>query len=104
MPDLRNSRVIDIISALRGRGFIVEVHDAHADAGEAEARYGVRPRASLDGAGAYHCVVGAVAHDAYRKFTPETFARLLVGDGLVADVKGMWRGIALPAGCRRWQL
>ncbi len=103
VPDLRNSRVIDVISTLRARGFVVDVHDVHADAEEAEARYGVRLKTSLDGAGGYHCVIGAVPHEAYTKFTSETFAGLLGPGGVVADVKGMWRSTALPPGCRRWQ-
>ena len=104
VPDLRNSRVIDIIDGLRQRGFVVDVHDAQADADEAEAHYGVRPKASLDGANGYHCVIGAVAHDAYTEFTPKTFDALLEPGGVIADVKGMWRKMDLPAGYRRWQL
>ena len=104
VPDLRNSRVIDIISALRERGFAVDVHDAHADAGEAEALYGVRLEADLGRAAGYHCVIGAVPHESYTEFTPETFETLLGPGGLVADVKGMWRGVRLPSGYRRWQL
>ena len=49
-------------------------------------------------------VIGAVAHDAYCDFTAETFARIAAPDALIADVKGMWRHTALPAGMRRWQL
>ena len=104
VPDLRNSRVVDIISALRDRGFVVDVHDAFADADEAEACYGLRPRATLDGANGYHCVIGAVSHEAYTKFTPDTFQGLLEDKGVVADVKGMWRHLKLPACYRRWQL
>ena len=104
VPDLRNSRVIDIIDGLRQRGFVVDVHDAHANADEAEAHYGVRPKSSLEGASGYHCVIGAVSHDDYTKFTPETFESLLEAGAVVADVKGMWRNMELPAGYRRWQL
>ena len=74
------------------------------DVDEAEAHYGVRPKASLDGANGYHCVIGAVAHDAYTEFTPKTFDALLEPGGVIADVKGMWRKMDLPAGYRRWQL
>ena len=54
-------------------------------------------------AGGYDCLIGAVAHDAYRNFTTEDFARLVRPGGLVADIKGMWRDIVLPDGLRRWQ-
>ena len=104
VPDLRNSRVIDIVTALKERGFVVDVHDACADADEAERIYGLRPRPCLDGASGYQCVIGAVPHAPYKAFTADDFARLLDADGLVADVKGMWRHTTLPAGLRRWQL
>ena len=46
----------------------------------------------------------AVAHAPYRAFTTATFASLLAPGGLVADIKNMWRGTALPDGLRRWTL
>ena len=104
VPDLRNSRVIDIITALQGRGFTVDVHDAFADADEARHEYNVDLLASLDDASGYHCVIGAVAHDMYANYGAEDFARLLEDNGVIADVKGMWRGRDLPANYRRWQL
>ncbi len=104
VPDLRNSRVIDVIEGLRRHGFAVDVHDAFADAGEAKAMYGIDLRPGLDGAERFDCIVGAVPHAPYRDFTPATFETLLVDGGLVADVKGMWRGLEIPARFRRWQL
>ena len=104
VPDLRNSRVIDIITGLRARGFVVDVHDALADAKQAKHEYDVDLLPSLDGATGYHCVVGAVAHDAYAGYGPADISALIVGDGVVADVKGMWRGVELPSSYRRWQL
>jgi UDP-N-acetyl-D-galactosamine dehydrogenase len=105
VPDLRNSRVVDILNGLKSRGFQVDVHDPFADPEEAKHEYGVTLGTKLDGAQQpYHCVIGAVPHDAYKAFTAATFAKLLVADGLVADVKGMWRGTALPNGVRRWTL
>jgi UDP-N-acetyl-D-galactosamine dehydrogenase len=104
VPDLRNSRVIDIITALQRRGFEVDVHDAFADGEEARHEYNVNLLASLDDASGYHCVVGAVAHDVYANYGADDFARILDDNGVVADVKGMWRRHDLPANYRRWQL
>ena len=104
VPDLRNTRVVDIIAALTERGFKVDVHDAFADAAEARQFYGIELLSTLDGAAGYHCVIGAVPHEAYCAFTAETFAALLVPDGLIADVKGMWRHLSPPQGLRLWQL
>ena len=104
VPDLRNSQVVDIVEGLRGHGFEVDVHDPLADPQEAATIHGMHPIGSLDDAAGYDVVIGAVAHDAFREFTAETFARIAAPDALIADVKGMWRDTALPAGMRRWEL
>ncbi|MHA1569108.1 MAG: nucleotide sugar dehydrogenase, partial [Alphaproteobacteria bacterium] len=104
VPDLRNSKVIDIIEGLRDRGCEVTVHDPLADAAEAKAEYGVDLLADLAAARGFDCLVGAVPHDGYREFTPARFAEMLVPGGLVADVKDMWRETPLPDGLRRWHL
>ncbi|WP_026224233.1 Vi polysaccharide biosynthesis UDP-N-acetylglucosamine C-6 dehydrogenase TviB [Marinobacter gelidimuriae] len=60
-PDLRNTRVIDIIHVLEGYGAEVDVYDPWADASEAEAEYGIRPVAQpVDGQ--YDAIMLAVAH------------------------------------------
>ncbi len=104
VPDLRNSKVTDIILGLTRRGHRVDVHDAHADGAEAMALYDVALLPDLQAPSRYDAIVGAVPHDVYRQFGPADLARLLVPNGLVADVKGMWRDLALPEGLRRWQL
>ena len=104
VPDLRNSHVIDIVRGLTGRGFGVEIHDAFADPAEAQEFFDVSLLPSIDDATGYDCVVGAVPHQPYVAFTPEKFSTLLTDDGLVADVKGMWRDHALPGNLLRWQL
>jgi UDP-N-acetyl-D-galactosamine dehydrogenase len=104
VPDLRNSKVVDLIRTLEARGHRLTVHDPLADPEEAKAVYGLDLVPSLDGRGPVDCVVGAVPHDVYQAFTDETFARLLKPGGLMADVKGMWRRLTLADGYRRWSL
>ncbi|MDX9859688.1 MAG: nucleotide sugar dehydrogenase [Rhodospirillales bacterium] len=104
VPDLRNSRIVDIVKGLESRGHAVRIHDPLADPAEAKDYYGVDLLGSLDGGGAYACVVGAVRHRAYLAYTPEILGRLVRPGGLVADVKGLWRDLALPEGLHRWQL
>ena len=104
VPDLRNSRVVDLVTTLRSRGHVVDVHDPLADPAEAKLRYGIALLANLDAARGYACVVGAVAHAPYQALDGRALARLLEPGGLVADVKGMWRRLDLPEGIRRWQL
>ena len=102
VPDLRNTRVIDVVRGLEAHGHAVEVHDPIADSAEAYQLYGLELLADLESAGPYDAVVGAVAHDAYRALDAAALAALLAPDGLLADIKGTWRDLAMPAGVRRW--
>jgi UDP-N-acetyl-D-galactosamine dehydrogenase len=104
VPDLRNSKVVDVIGALRERGHSVDVHDPHADAAEAHEEYGETLMVSLDGAAGYDCIIGAVPHEAYLRFTDGDFTTLVRPGGLVADIKGMWRGMDVPDSLRLWRL
>jgi UDP-N-acetyl-D-glucosamine/UDP-N-acetyl-D-galactosamine dehydrogenase len=104
IPDLRNSKVVDIVGALRTRGHEVVVHDPLGDAEEAQAQYGIGLVPALDGLGRFNAVIGAVAHASYRALDPGIFEALLEPGGLIADIKGMWRDRRLPAGARRWEL
>lgn len=99
VPDIRNSKVADLVCALKDRGFTVDVYDPLADAAEAEAVYGLALAA--EPAGPYDAVVGAVAHDAFAALDP---GALLNPDGLLADIKAIWRGREIPAGIRYWSL
>ncbi|MXW92200.1 MAG: nucleotide sugar dehydrogenase [Rhodospirillaceae bacterium] len=103
VPDLRNTGAAAIVRALEGAGHTVHVHDAFADPGEAQREHGIALVPDLGG-GPYDAVVGAVMHDPYRDLGPADFSRLLRAGGLLADIKGMWRGLALPDTLRRWSL
>lgn len=94
VPDLRNSKVIDLVRALRAHGHRVAVHDPHADPAEAQHEYGL-DLAPLPTGAAYDCVIGAVRHDPIKALGAAQLAAMLRPDGLVADLKRMW---ALPAG------
>ena len=97
--DLRNTKVIDIVRRLAALGHEVAVHDPLADAREAERAFGLALEPEIgDG---FDCLVGCVAHAAYDGLAPQSALR---PGGLVADVKGMWRGVTLPEGFRYWSL
>jgi UDP-N-acetyl-D-glucosamine/UDP-N-acetyl-D-galactosamine dehydrogenase len=103
VPDLRNSKVVDVIERLRWIGHDVSVHDPLALPDEAMHEYGIAlDAAALDRR--YDAIVAAVPHESYRAMSPEQIAALLVPGGLVADIKGIWRHLALDAGLQRWQL
>lgn len=103
-PDLRNSRVIDIIAELQDYGINVQVHDPHGDTAEALHEYGVTlvPFAELQPAAA---VVLAVAHKEYRLFTAEQLAGLMGNNPVLIDVKCIYDQQAITgAGIRLWRL
>ena len=103
VPDLRNSKVVDVIRRLEWLGHAVTVHDPLADPAEAVHEYDIR----LDAEAlkrTYAAVVLAVPHAEYLAMDPAAIAALVANEGLVADIKGALRGQPLPAGVRRWQL
>ena len=104
VPDLRNSKSIDLVAALRAKGHHVDVHDPMADPAEARALCGLDIIAGLDSATGYDAVIGAVAHRGYRELPAAALARMLKPGGTVADIKGQWRHLDLPSGLHRWQL
>ena len=103
VPDLRNSKVVDVIRRLEALGHVVTVHDPMADGSEAAHEYGLAlvPEALES---RYDLVLGAVPHADYRALTGEAIRALCEDGGLVADLKGMWRGLALPGDVDRWTL
>jgi UDP-N-acetyl-D-glucosamine/UDP-N-acetyl-D-galactosamine dehydrogenase len=103
VPDLRNTKVIDVVAGLKARGLDVDVHDAMADAAEARTFYDIELISEIED-GKYACVIGAVPHDDYRTMSADRIVAMTTPGGLIADIKGMWRKMELPAGYLRWQL
>ena len=101
VPDLRNSRVVDIVRRLGDLGHTVTVHDPIADPAEAAQFYDIALARDLESG--FDAVIGAVAHDAYIALGDEQLAGLLKPGGVLADIKGIWRSRSI-AGLRRWQL
>ena len=103
-PDLRNSKVIDIIKELQDYGMEVQVCDPLADHEEALHEYGVNlaPRSELKPAVA---VVAAVAHTEYRDLSAAALIGMMVQNPVLVDVKGMFDGGRMSAaGIRVWKL
>ncbi len=96
VPDLRNSKVIDVIRELESYGLEVRVHDPIADPEEAMHEYGVR-LAAWEDLPATPAMVVAVAHDHYRRLPPRELLSRLVPGGIVMDVKGILNRADLAA-------
>ena len=103
-PDLRNSKVIDVIRELESFGATVHVHDPVAESDEAHHEYGVHltPWEQLPRADA---IVWAVAHDQYKKLSAAEFAQRLAPGGLFVDVKSAANLAEMQAlGVHTWRL
>ncbi|MDO9450466.1 MAG: UDP binding domain-containing protein, partial [Rugosibacter sp.] len=88
-PDLRNSKVPDIITELQSYGIEVTVHDPLADTAEAMHEYGLTLTA-WENLPAADAVVIAVAHDAYRQHGATEITEQLSAAGCVIDVKSLF--------------
>jgi UDP-N-acetyl-D-galactosamine dehydrogenase len=64
-PDLRNTRIVDVIAELKEYGLEVDVHDPWVDADEAQREYGLKLLPELSD-GVYDGILLAVPHNAYR--------------------------------------
>jgi len=103
-PDLRNSKVIDVIHELQSYGCRVHVHDPVASSPEAEHEYGVSltPWDELPVADA---VVAAVSHQEYLDMPLGKLVGKMVPGGVFADVKSAYDQQALcSAGVNVWRL
>src|SRR5690606_27877473 len=104
VPDLRNSKVIDVIRELQSYGADVHVHDPVADPQEALHEYGLRLTAwdDLPKAGA---AVMAVGHQTLRERGLPAIASRLSPGGVFADVKSLFDTADVTAqGLRVWRL
>ena len=101
VPDLRNSKVVDLVRRLQFHGHGVAVHDPHADPDEAARDYGVKVCDDVLER-RYDLVVAAVAHRGYREMSNEAIEALVADGGLFADIKGVFRNRGLA--CRTWTL
>jgi UDP-N-acetyl-D-galactosamine dehydrogenase len=87
-PDIRNSKVVDIIRELGEFGVEVFVHDPWADAAEALHEYDVRLRA-WDDLPPADALVLAVAHGQFLEFPPSAYLQKIVRRGCLIDVKAV---------------
>ncbi|MCH7855023.1 MAG: Vi polysaccharide biosynthesis UDP-N-acetylglucosamine C-6 dehydrogenase TviB [Proteobacteria bacterium] len=85
-PDVRNTKVIDIVRELASYGADVDVYDPWVDAKEAKAEYGLELVSSPE-KGAYDVVVIAVAHDEFRELGEQGIRAFGKAGALLYDVK-----------------
>jgi UDP-N-acetyl-D-glucosamine/UDP-N-acetyl-D-galactosamine dehydrogenase len=104
VPDIRNSKVVDVVRELESFGVSIQVHDPMAVPEEAEREYGIKllPRDMLEPA---DCVILAVAHETFVAEGWPMITRLLRnGSGIVLDVKASLPFGEQPDGIELWRL
>ncbi|HXU42277.1 MAG TPA: nucleotide sugar dehydrogenase [Burkholderiales bacterium] len=104
VPDIRNSKVMDVVRELKEFGVDVHIHDPAASAEEALHEYGVRLEAWQD-LPAADAVILAVAHQSYLELPKEDLLKKVVRHGVIVDIKGVLDAEALRhQGMRVWRL
>jgi len=105
VPDLRNSRVPDIVAELREYGLQAVVHDPLSDPEEALEEYGIR-LAAWEELKDLDAVILAVAHKEYRQMDPgQVTAKLKKGHpGVIIDVKSIFKETDFPEHISYWSL
>lgn len=89
-PDLRNTRVIDLVHELQGFSAHVDVYDPWADLAEAKHEYGISLLAELPAPSQYDALVVAVGHDQFKTLGIEGLRKLANGRAVIYDIKGMF--------------
>jgi UDP-N-acetyl-D-galactosamine dehydrogenase len=90
VSDIRNSKVVDVINEIKSFSCNVEVVDSHADSEELKLEYGFelvnKPT------GKYNAIIVAVNHNEYTLMSENEFKSISVENGLLVDIKGVFRG------------
>jgi UDP-N-acetyl-D-galactosamine dehydrogenase len=103
VPDIRNSKVVDIVRELRSFGVEPQVHDPLADPEAATDEYSVG-LASLDDLTGLHALVLAVPHRAYEAIDAASLSQMIVDGGILIDVKSRVAPDELRPDIRYWSL
>jgi UDP-N-acetyl-D-galactosamine dehydrogenase len=85
-PDIRNSKVVDVVRELQKFGSEVDVYDPWADPAECRHEYGIRPVRKL-ARNRYHAAIVAVAHQEFRGLGAAGVRRLCRKNHVLYDIK-----------------
>jgi len=103
VPDLRNSKVGDIVAELRDYGTAVRIHDPLADPADIEATFGVAP-SDLEAFCDLDALVLAVPHAAYLQLGPERIFGMVRPGGALLDIKAVLSPHDAPSDRNYWSL
>ena len=104
VPDIRNSRVIDVVNELASYGLTVHVHDPVADPDEARREYGIELK-DWDALPCSRAIVAAVSHREFKQRPVDDYVGKLEQGGVYMDVKCQADAAKLRArGLTVWRL
>ena len=104
VPDLRNSKIVDLIEIIAAFGHKVDVHDPVASATESKKFYQIDLISDLESVRNYDVVLGAVCHRQFQGISAAEMSKLLCPGGLLVDLKGIWPKKFLDDSYARWNL
>jgi UDP-N-acetyl-D-galactosamine dehydrogenase len=87
-PDIRNTRVVDIVHEFRDYGANVDVFDPWVNAAEAQHEYAITPVAE-PAAGKYEAIILAVAHDQFKTLGIENIRKFGRRESVIYDIKSV---------------
>jgi UDP-N-acetyl-D-galactosamine dehydrogenase len=90
VTDIRNSKVVDVVSELNDFGVEVDIIDPGVGSAEVKEEYGLDLK--KEPAGKYDAIILAVSHKEYLNLDENYFTKFLDKAGIVVDVKGILRG------------
>ena len=85
-PDLRNTKVVDIVQELKEFGVQPDVYDPWVSVAEAQHEYGITPITKLP-KGHYDAVIIAVSHDQFKRLGATGIRELMQANGVIYDLK-----------------
>ncbi len=89
-PDLRNTKVIEVVNHLRDHDCKVSITDAYADPSNAKERYGI-DLVNLDKILNQDAIIISVSHRQYKNFSLVDWEKMLNPNGLIIDVKSLYK-------------
>ena len=87
-PDLRNTKVVDVLTALRAYGIESQVVDPWVDPEEARREYGLEVEPQLPDGHRFGAVLALVPHQQFRQLNEDQWQELLEPGGVLLDLKG----------------
>ena len=105
IPDIRNTRVVDVFHELKEYGVIPFIYDPLADPPEVEEEYGLNLINEIESSAPYDAIIAAVRHQEFTNYSIDYLTGIMKNDPVIIDVKAMYdRNEAKEAGIVYWRL